>query len=205
MKNAKNIFVRFASVAGFALLFVAAFLLVCDKVTAPDITISTSDGTSPGANDNTKIVMSTYVGYGIDVFSGPTYVDALKSRVFKNIVYKDTNSTGGNSYIDISNAPDVYTTFWSSEEITDVYSKLDVHVNVKTGKAVPFFSGGFRSQFNTSNKLKSKSMFYNSIFSTFPRKSTLSVSGRGGSMPCLAVLLQSYLSRSRARVADSNI
>jgi len=168
MKTQNNLFARFAAVSVFAtLLTIVCFLSVCES---PDITISISDDEKVNKANS---MLSMYVGYGIDVFSGPTYIDGLKSRLLKNIVYKDISSDGGNSYIEISNASDVYTTFYTSEKITDVYSNLDVHVTVKSGAAVPFFSGGFSTQFSSSNKLKSKAMFYNSIFSTIIRKYTL--------------------------------
>jgi len=175
MKTQNNLFARLAPIAVLAsLLAVAGLLSVCDQapnITVPDITISTSD--TAKKIDNVNSMLSMYVGYGIDVFSGPTYINALKSRLFKNIVYKDISSNGGNSYIDIVNTSDVYATSYSSENVTDVYSKLDVHVNTKTGKAIPFFSGGFSSQFKTNSSLKSRSMFYNSIFSTIIRKYSL--------------------------------
>ncbi len=159
-----------------ALLAASAVLFVCDPSLVDTDKLAdaiSGDGDKNTTTEPTTPQMKTYVGYGIDVFNGPTFAEALKSPLFKDIVYQDTNSAGGNSYIDVTKVGSLETTAESSEDVRDVYTKLKVAVSVKGLSLVPFFSAGFKLQFGSEKTFKSESMFYNSISSTIDRKHTL--------------------------------
>ena len=115
----------------------------------------------------------TFVGYGINIFDGPTFAEALRAPLIKPEVYLDTSA----SYIGSSpisypiNAIESTTTV--RENLREVYSSLDVGAEVHTGRAVPYFSLRVSTQYGGKQELKSEAKFYNSIFSAVTRKQTL--------------------------------
>jgi len=113
----------------------------------------------------------TFVGYGINVFDGPSYADAWRGQLLSDAVFWDASGPGGgNRYIVSDMNTESKSTISISDKITDAYSKLEIGVEVKTGKAVPFFSGGVNSQFSTSEQIKSQTMFYNAYHWATTRK-----------------------------------
>ena len=124
--------------------------------------LKTSSGSEP-----------TYVGYGIDVLKGSTFADGLKSSVLMSEVYVIEDGKDDNEYIDILGINTADGSSVISENLTDMYTKLDISTKLETGEAVPFFSGNFSTQYGKSQELKKESKLYNSIFSATTNKHSI--------------------------------
>jgi len=112
------------------------------------------------AGDPLPTTEKTYVGHGIHALSGPTYVEALKVRLFKEDLYTDKSSNGGSSYIDSDGiGTDNYESS-VSKSLDSVYKSLDIKVSGETGKSVPWFSCKVDAQYGDKQTLESAAMFY---------------------------------------------
>jgi len=118
----------------------------------------------------------TFVGSGINVLSGRTFSDALESPVFVDSVFDTNKDPRGNTLIHSAPLNTAEGTSVIGDSLKDMYTGLDVSVEVKTGKSVPFFSGKVSSQFGNKRELKSEAKFYNSQFSATTVKHNLAAS-----------------------------
>jgi len=106
-----------------------------------------------------------FVGYGIDLFGGPTLVHALikTGGHFKDEVYDEITRSVKNTYIASDppmNAMDRKDTV--SGELGGVYSGMKINAGVDD--SISWLSGDVESQYGDRRKLKSGAMFYNSVF-----------------------------------------
>jgi hypothetical protein len=115
----------------------------------------------------------TFVGYGINIFDGPTFADALRAPLIKPEVYLDASARGGKGYSDSSPMNAIESTIAVRENLREVYSSLDVGAEDRIGRAIPYFSLRVSAQYGNKQELKSEAKFYNSIFSAVTKKQTL--------------------------------
>ncbi|MDR2589828.1 MAG: hypothetical protein LBC71_02400 [Oscillospiraceae bacterium] len=135
---------------------------------------SNANSLSTITNSSNNIELeNSFIGYGINVFNGSTYAGATTCKLFKDIVYKNSSTNDGISYINFTTLNETATTTVISNSLSEAYTKLDIGINLKTGKKVPFFSGSVRTQYGTETSLHSETKFYNSISSILTKKHTL--------------------------------
>lgn len=115
----------------------------------------------------------TFIGYGINLFNGPTIGDALKAPLLAKEIYTDVSNGGGNSYIWSEPMTSLVSTSSISEKFNEVYSGLNISAGLGTGKGVPFFSGSVQAEYGSSSKVESEAKFYKYLYSATTKKQTI--------------------------------
>ncbi len=111
----------------------------------------------------------TFVGYGINLFQGPTF-----SKAIIGTPHLDTTKYTS-AYIDNSRFNEVVQTTTVSEDLSDVYSSFSIDAKVGTGKSVPFLSANVSASYSSSNQIKSQRKFYKYDYSKVIQKHTLNL------------------------------
>lgn len=112
---------------------------------------------------------NTYIGYGIDIIHaiGPT---DLTGPLFKDSVY---DGTYGKKVIDSAPKNESRIESVESDSFIEMFTNLNINAEIRVGKGVPFFSGGFSAHYGDSRKLAKTAKFYNSIVYFCKNKHTL--------------------------------
>jgi hypothetical protein len=111
--------------------------------------------------------MDTFVGYGINLFNGPTFADAVIYPLLSRNIYD------GNKYISKVSFNQAESFTFVSDKLSDVYSSLNIDAKIGTGKSVPFFSANVSAHYGNSKQVKSQTKFYKYIYSSVMDKHTL--------------------------------
>ncbi len=116
---------------------------------------------------------NTFIGYGINLFSGPTIGNALKAPLLTQEIYNDVSNQGGNAYIWSDPLSSLISTSSISEKFSEAYSGLNISAGLETGKKVPFFSGSVQSEYGSSSEVQSEAKFYKYLYSATTKKQTI--------------------------------
>jgi len=139
-----------------------------------------ADGTPLGADIDPNLEGSpmtagknTFVGYGINLFEGPSFKEAITSPLFDSTVYADKSKRGGNKYIDdvVYNESESETAV--SENLNEVYSSHKLAYKAGTAKPVPVLVGKVTDSYNTNKGLTNQAKFYRFVYSKLLYKHTL--------------------------------
>jgi len=116
---------------------------------------------------------NTFVGYGINLFEGPSFKEAITSPLFDSTVYADKSKRGGNKYIDdvVYNESESETAV--SENLNEVYSSHKLAYKAGTAKPVPVLVGKVTDSYNTNKGLTNQAKFYRFVYSKLLYKHTL--------------------------------
>lgn len=115
---------------------------------------------------------NTYLGYGIDLINakGP-FVSELKGPLFKSENYfnnKIDSVQGQHSNIESK----------MSSSISEALSNLNLNASIKTGKLIPFFSGGLNFHYGKKGTNNKVTKVYTSKITILSKKQTFDVDFR---------------------------
>ena len=115
---------------------------------------------------------NTFVGYGINLIDGASFGEAITRQLLKDEVYGDALTKSKIDSVVLNSAEG---TSAVGDTLDEAFSSLEIKAEVRTGSAVPFFSGGVKAKYGEKQSVKSQSKYYNSIFSVTTKKQTLNV------------------------------
>lgn len=115
---------------------------------------------------------NTYLGYGIDLINakGP-FVSELKGPLFKPEHYfnnKIDSVHGQHSHIESK----------MSSSVSEALSSLNLNASIKTGKIIPFFSGGLNFHYGKKESKSKVTKIYNIKITMLSKKQTFDVDCR---------------------------
>lgn len=114
---------------------------------------------------------TTFVGYGINLINSVSFADAITTPIFPDEFYVKATSTASPIDSIVLNSIEGNTSV--GDTLNEAFNSLEVSAEVRTGSAVPFFSGGIKTKFGSKQEVKSESKFYNAIYSVTTKKQTL--------------------------------
>ncbi|MDR2962593.1 MAG: RICIN domain-containing protein [Bacteroidales bacterium] len=112
---------------------------------------------------------NTFVGYGINIFNGPTFADAMLYPLLANKVY-----AAESQYITIQKYYEGRSEISIRENLSDVYSNMDI--DVKAECKVAKFGANVSASYGSRKQVKSQSKFYKNAFSFLINKHQLKMS-----------------------------
>jgi len=114
-------------------------------------------GSGLPANEN------TYVGFGINIFEGPTVNKAVKLPLLSENFYalKAADGSGENPKITKQVLASTEYNVAITDKLQESFQKFNINAGVSTN--TPFFSGGISASYGSQGEVGSASKFYNAI------------------------------------------